>query len=231
MLRVLLLLALTLGIIPSPAVAIPVCPTGTMQDYLGFGSGGCQVNSLTFSNFSYNNFGGVFLPGGDGLLVFPPPSGISVAPRSDPPRLGSGGAALHMTPFPLVPDTYWKGVNIGFAVAGPGILRNDLSGRLHLFADLQLGILQQLTVPGGGLGGSAGFSSCLENPVTCLDTSSNISFPPTPVQTVLIFGENFNDVETAFATPEPTTLLLVGAPGAGLGVARWVKRRRSRNHS
>jgi hypothetical protein len=42
-----------------------------------------------------------------------------------------------MTPFPLFPDVSWKGVNIGFDVAGPGIVRNDVSARLHTLADLQ----------------------------------------------------------------------------------------------
>jgi hypothetical protein len=219
-----LLSVFTLGLLlmPVSSSAIPICPAGTMADYLGFGAAGCQFNSLTFSHFSYTDFGGVTL-GALGPLVFPPPSGISVAPRSDPTNLGSGGAALHMTPF----FGSWEGVNIGFDVAGPGILRNDLAARLHTLADLQIADVILMTVPGGSLSGQASFTGCLEHP-SCRDFSSSISFPATPFQTVFIFGGHFDDLDVGFATPEPATRLLVDTGVAGVGLVRWVKIRRAR---
>lgn len=60
---------------------------------------------------------------------------------------------------------------------------------------------------------------------------TNLSIPLTRFQEVGIDGRNVIDIEAVFATPEPTTLFLVGAGAAGLGLARWLKRRRSHDHA
>jgi hypothetical protein len=235
--RVLLpVFTLVLLLVAAPASAIPICPAGTMADYLAFGTAGCQFNSLTFSDFSYSNPGGVLL-GLFGPRIFPPPppSEISVQPRSNPARLGSGGAALWFAPPPPpLPvfegnGPYWDTVSIGFNVAGPRIVRDDLSAVLQSIANLQSAGIGETAVPGGNLGIFQGVD-CQRDPFgpppPCANPTS-LSIPFTRFQEIDIAGRNVNGFEAGFATPEPATLLLVGTGAAGLGVARWVKRRRA----
>jgi hypothetical protein len=236
-----LLPIVTLGLLLMPVAvpAIPICPAGSMADYTGFGATGCQFNSLTFSNFSYSNPGGVVSLGAvvAGIppigRLFPPPSGISVKPRSDPPTLGSGGAALQFKPFPLFPDLFWiDAVFIDFTVAGPGIVRNDLAGDLQPLIILHPSSahLGESVVPGGSLELLSGTIICDFDPMpspTCASGPRSLSISPTQSQTVSIFGDKVYEIDAGFATPEPATLLLVGTGAAGLGVARWIRRRRS----
>jgi hypothetical protein len=231
-------LTLMLLLMAAPASAIPICPSGTMADYLGFGSAGCQFNSLTFSDFSYSGGVRIFISGnpldffGTRILPPPPPSAISVLPLSNPADLGSGGAALQIAPEPRFLGAYWEFVSIGFDVAGPGIIRDDLSAALHSVANLQSGQLSESALPGGFLGLRQG-SVCFANPFDphspppdCGNFRSLV-IPDTNFQTVGIGGFNVDGLEAGFATPEPATLLLVGTTAAGLGLARWWKRRRS----
>jgi hypothetical protein len=241
MLRVLLpVLTLMLLLMAVPAAAIPICPSGTMADYIAFGSTGCNLNNLTFLNFSYS--GGVRAFSGEsqdffGSPVFPspPPSAISVLPRSNLANLGSGGAALAFSPPHLQFGSYWGGVNVSFEVfarTGPGIVGDTLSAHLHSVADLQSGFIGESAVPGGGLSRVQSFSLCSNHPPflpppppSCEDPAS-LSIPFTRFQEIDISGFNVDSFEAGFATPEPATLLLVGTGAAGVGLARWWKRRR-----
>ena len=78
---------IVLLLMAAPASAIPICPSATMADYIGFGSAGCQFNSPTFSNFSWSEFNlvhkGIFTPPVPSL-----PSGVSVQPLNKPASLG-----------------------------------------------------------------------------------------------------------------------------------------------
>jgi hypothetical protein len=243
MLRALLpVLTIVLLLMVAPASAIPICPPGTMADYLSFGSVGCQFNTLTFSNFSYSGIAKDFT----GPNILPaPPSVITVEPFTAPGSLGAGGAGLEFTspPSPTSPPlspggfhlVHWGSVSIGFDVAatGHGIVGNVLSGQLQSIANLQSASLGMSAVPGGTLAISQGVI-CFNNPFgppppsTCANPAV-LSFAETDGQAVSIGGTNIESIEAGFATPEPATLLLVGTGAAGVGLAGWVKRRRSRD--
>jgi len=212
----------------TPVGAIPICPSGTMADYIGFGATGCQFDSLTFSNFSYSGIAVLGAP--FFVTVAPPPSEVPVHPRSDPASLGSGGAGLTF----FSPGFFWGNVGLAFDVAGPGIIRDELSADLITLPFVAMPFLSVQVVPGG----DASFSfpvSCLNNPPFdpefCLAASSPkaISLPPgTLFQQISIHGESgVQSIQTDFATPEPTTLLLFGtSAAAGFGLTWWRKRGR-----
>jgi hypothetical protein len=233
-----LVLTIVLLLMAVPASAIPICPSTTMADYIAFGSTGCNIKNLTFLNFSYSatfrNDGSFVgnLPPLEGLPA--PPSAISVQPRSNP-SLGSGGAALSFSPSPHS-EFYWGFVNVGFEVfarTGPGIVRNDLSADLHSLANFQSADITELAKPGGGLfiaQGSICFRPSPASPdpfFSFCANPTNLSVPFTRFQEIDISGRNVDAFEAGFATPEPATLLLVGTGAAGLGLARWLKRRRA----
>jgi hypothetical protein len=234
MLRVLLpVLTIVLLLMAAPAAAIPICPSASMAEYVGFASQGCQFNGFRFSNFEYSHPEGVIL-GIFGPRIFPSLSAISVQPRTSPTTLGSAGVALRFsppkTPFLGFGGVYWDTVNIGFNVfaAEPWLVGNTVSAGLQSIADLEPAFLSETTVPGGSLFLFQRFN-CLGTPSSPPEcgTSRGISFPAVQFQTVSIFGDNVRDIEAGFATPEPATLLLVGTGAAGLGAVRWWKRRRA----
>jgi hypothetical protein len=242
MLRVLLLvLTIVLLLMTAPVAAIPICPTATMADYLALGSTGCNLKNLTFLNFSYSGLFKVGIDHFGGGTLFPgPPSQISVQPRSNP-SLGAGGAALGFSLLPPLPGpgpffggTYWGDVTIGFEVfarTGPGIVRNDLSADIGSVADLQSGSIFERTVPGGSLLIVQSATECGGPfPAPCANPAK-LSIPFTRFQEIDITGRNVIGIEAGFATPEPATLLLVGTGAAGVGLARWWKRRRALKHN
>jgi hypothetical protein len=233
MFRVLLPALTTLVLLmAAPVSAIPICPAASMAEYAGFAGQGCQFHGFTFSNFEYSHPGGVIL-GVFGPRVFPSLSAILVHPRTNPATLGSGGVALRFSP-PTTPIVgfglpYWDTVNIGFTVfAAEPWIGNTVAAGLQSIANLESAGLGETTVPGGSLGLFQRFNcgSSFDSPPNCR-TFDSLYFPPTHFQTVSIFADNARDIEAGFATPEPATLLLVDTGAAGLGVARWWKRRRA----
>ncbi|SRR5712692_8189424 len=211
----------------SPSGAIPICPSGTMADYIGFGGAGCQFNTLTFSNFSYSSsmlqhvsgfpfFGRVFPE--------PSPSEISVQPRSfsasafqPAPALGSGGAGLQI----LAPSPdFWEFVGISFSVSGPGIVRDDLSGGLVTIADiLPRASLFESATPGGSrpLLLNAGLDCGTSLPdgtiMLCREFFDSVSFTATPFQHIDISGFRVAGVKQ--------TSLLQNPPRSSSGAPRW----------
>ena len=66
--------------------------------------------------------------------------------------------------------------------------------------------------------------------------AATVGFPPVPMKDFqFVFfrgvGSNPHEIALDVVTPEPTTLVLWGTGAAGLGVARWVRRRRSMTRS
>lgn len=235
MLRVLLpVLTIVLLMMAAPASAIPVCPTASMAEYVGFGLQGCQFHNFTFSNFQYSHPNGVRVTL-FGPRTFPSLSEITVQPRTDPTTVGSGGAALRFAPPktpPLGTFSFWDTVNIGFSVfAAEPWIGNTVSAGLQSIANLESASLSETTLPGGQLNLFQRFNcgTSFDSPPNCR-TFDSLYFPATHFQTVSIFADNARDIEAGFATPEPATLLLVGTSAAGVGLARWLKRRRSRGH-
>ena len=106
--RAIISFPLLLLLLASPASAIPTFSTGTLADYLAFGSDGCRFGELTFTNFAGS--GAQFpLP----LLSQPPvpalPGDISITPSLP---YGEGSASLF---FALSPGI---ALNVSFDVAG-----------------------------------------------------------------------------------------------------------------
>src|SRR5438445_9570721 len=156
------------------ATALPSCPSGTMADYLAFGATGCQSDGLIFSNFSYS----------DSLItgLSAPPGDVSVEPSS---IFGDVGLVFSPRFNP------WSRVSVGFEVQGPGIVQDDLSGRLGNFGGPPFAwdaVVTESAVPGGSR------SLSIFNTVTCRFVEppcrdfDSISFASTSLQEIHIGG-------------------------------------------
>lgn len=142
--------------------------------------------------------------------------------------MNTTGAGLRFTPQPVGFEfgSYWSGVSIAFDVAGPDIVQDRLNARLHSVANLQSAGIDMTVTPGGSLSLRQGSPCFTFPPPSCAPGPRVLSFPATDFQEVSINGFNVSGIEADFApTPEPTTLLLFGTTAAGLGVARWLRRR------
>jgi len=241
MLRVLCVpvLILALHVTALTAAAIPSCPVGaTIAVYLALGADGCSVGDvMTFSHFAYTGFAanGEFLP----------PLAARLTPVNlTAPLVGVGLIATSdfvRPPGPLAFNGF-KALSLSFQAAGAahvkitgdhlvqegGVSRSPFGSGFYT--------VTETVTPGGMLSTVIG--------IVALDvffnTSDSITISPTMSQDVHMFGGGFGPgsitsvllgFDTSVApmpTPEPATLLLVGTGAAGLGLARWWKRRRAR---
>jgi len=200
------------------ADAIPSCPSGTMADYLAFGATGCQFDGAIFSNFSYVD---TLVTG-----LSAPPGEVSVEPSS---IFGDVGLVFS-------PRGAWSLVNIDFEVQGPGIVRDDLSGRLGNFGGgppfaWDAGVTESAAP------GESRSLSILNTPTCrfveppCRDFDS-ISFTSTSPQNIHILGGGSDgggagSIAVGFAvTPEPSVVLMLGASLAVLTARAWRRHRR-----
>ena len=241
MLRVLFvpIFILLLHVTALTAAAIPSCPVGaTIAVYLALGADGCSVGDvMTFSNFAYTGFAanGEFLPALGARLtpvnLAAPLVGVGLIATSDFVR----------PPGPFLPFDGFKSLSLSFQAAGAAHVK--ITGD-HL--------VQEGFVSRGSFG--SGFYSVNESvtPGGNLSTvigiggldfffhpSASIIISPTSSQDVHMFGGGtgpgsitsvllgFDTSVAPTPTPEPATLLLVGTGAAGLGLARWLKRRRT----
>src|SRR5262245_40409389 len=112
--RKLLLAAVCVLALPSLAGAAPLCASGTLNDYIALGPGGCAIGNNTYSDFSSaaSLFGGTEIAATD----------VTVTPA------GAGGhsqLAFGINAAPVGPGAI-LGILIGYAVAGPALSRTDL---------------------------------------------------------------------------------------------------------
>jgi hypothetical protein len=189
--------------LPTPSMALPICSGSTLADYVA--SGSCQAGKLSFLSFSYEG-----------------------TPSAEDVFASVGGGGISLTAFA------WGAFGLSFTVTGPGIARNELSMVSSFIGPFDTGSsVSMLTTPGGLL--SVAFSrACVLGtapPDECR-FFDRIDFAPVDSQFVQIAGgagagAALTDVAVEFGVvPEPATLLLFGTTAAGLGVARWLKRRR-----
>jgi hypothetical protein len=195
--------------LPGPSAAIPICPSATLEDYVGLGSDGCQAGKITFSSFSYDG-----TPSAEQVFA-----GTAVQ---------GNFSALNLTAFA------WGSFGLSFAVAGPGIMRNELAMISSFIGpfDTGSGVVEIMT-PGGFL--SVSFSrACTRLPPPPAEECTffdRIDLPAVDTQFIRVSGgagggAELTDVSVGFGVaPEPATLVLWGLGGAGLAVGHWVKRR------
>lgn len=203
MLRVLLpVLTIVLFLMATPASAIPTCQPGTMADYLALSAGGCFLPHpdpfFRVSGFTYGGFN----PGPV------PATEVGVIP---------GSVSIQVNHLPVG----WSNLALSFTISG---VNGILIGRDHLATSITGSNLSfrvdAVTVPGGTMT----VSNDLQIPI--------IDVPDFPEQLVNVTGVidsgRFDRIGLSFSpTPEPATLLLVGTGAAGIGLVRWMNRRRS----
>ena len=203
--------ALIMLSLPFTAEAVPICPTGTMADYLALDT--CRVGVVNFSDFTYAGSSIDFL-----TLISAPilPESVSVTP------FGTSGTWRLTFAAPSLP--FWHELALTFNVSAPSFIGNRLaqtgSGLGVVSADAFLS-------PGGVL--HTEHHLFPDHPEIPLDV---VSFDPISSQHAMLFG--FGDDPGGLAsvtfdvvTPEPTTLLLWGTGTAAVGAAGWWKGRRS----
>ena len=214
-LAVLCLLSLT-----TAAHAVPTCVPGTMADYLAL-SDGCRLGAITVSDFSYSgSTESIEIPG-----VFDvPPSQVSIITS-----LPFGASSLR-----LGFQGGWTDVHISYtAEAGAPWIRQF---NLLFFG----GGPSASGIAGGGTPGANDLSTLIDAvgfPTTVRQFDTR-SFDPISLTTISLSGGSpahpFGDVGSFgfdVVTPEPTTLLIWATGAAGIGLARWRRRRQYRDHA
>jgi hypothetical protein len=210
-----MLMVASFVLMPTPARAIPTCSAGTMADYIAL-TDGCQIGGvMTVSDFSYFGFREFF------------GAGFSEIPASDigvVPSLPYGPSGMRLTFL-----GGWSGVEIDFRIdaEGPWIQQYVL---FLLRADNGAGVSAGGLTVGIGPGEVAGPG--------VPGTAARRSFIPIDGEFIHLTGVGrtspigvLGDFAFDAVAPEPATLLLWGTGAAGLGLARWVKRRRTSDHA